>query len=168
MELESPPEDVTACEGLYVDDEVGFMKREMSEKFMEHVKTAVVLLLNTSTNNHWYDECRGCQLLHLGDYNHSCGDDIPDDYLEKNYDKVVNILWNTNFIRTIRNFLFQKKMLVSPAKIAGAVETLLAALAQPGAAMKAIDEYFKSMPVDDRYWAVYGDQRVISNTWHSI
>ena len=93
--------------------------------FLNTVKAVVVHLLDKVVQLYRKEQCYGCQVDHPSQMQHECLFEMPEYFLERNYDEVVKRLWTDRFIPAIRGSLHSIKLHVSERRIFGAAEAIL-------------------------------------------
>lgn len=165
MRLNPPPADASTHGGVYVDSVETFMPKDQGPRLVQHVKFAVYHLLTKTVNKVWKDECYGCLINHPSQRQHSCLEEVPEYFLQAKYDAIMNMLWNDNFLVTIRSYLFLKRMLCDPVKIAGVVEFIMAELLEADNFAAILDKQSDDVSKHENFWLIYDERVKISNTW---
>ncbi|KAK7910446.1 hypothetical protein WMY93_015130 [Mugilogobius chulae] len=131
-------------------------------KFIKNLKNIVIHLLNHQMVNTWKEDCNGCVTGHPSQKQHTCLYNYPEEYLQKNYDRVVRGLWNERLVDTVSRFLFAHGTPATNAHIQGAVEAILFKMQQAENIHQKLDEMYKNLPED---WITSAFMDTCLNMW---
>ncbi|KAK7901939.1 hypothetical protein WMY93_018708 [Mugilogobius chulae] len=133
-------------------------------KFIKNLKNIVIHLLNHQMVNTWKEDCNGCVTGHPSQKQHTCLYNYPEEYLQKNYDRVVRGLWNERLVDTVSRFLFAHGTPATNARIQGAVEAVLFEMQQAENIHQKLDEMYKNLPDD---WITSAFMDTCLNMWRN-